>query len=1145
MDSNSRYGLSSKDALSILVNECRRSLEEHQNVNSGRLHVNDVANKFVHHYKLNYLYYILGLALLFSIGSVDLENEISFLLLGFSAILLTCVLGIYVLQTHEKKKEKQFMLTRIENLINYLQRCSGTLQYSTCIEPIMDDTWGQQCLRDGNIVNVPKMLLVENDVVLLRPGQMVPCKCQCEDGIILDSGMKYDPQVDWDPEHGIATPVKPIKAKLLETIVMDHIETCLSITSQPNILERQIHSVMNLMEKIGFLGYTLIVVGAVTVRYLYGNSQSFFGTRYIFSIMSLILLPFTCPMTPFILYIIRKWNNYVVSQSLGEESWDYNLKDYLVIFGNLTGVSVIDKKGVLSPINPSLDKVVVFRETSANSSIIIPDVLDLSSELVNDKWRLYFDSQLWLEKKEHLYPLALNLSLNSCQNLIKYHHFLDHLSCVAKDVPRTIVTTSKRCMCQFPELLGFTEQSIKQFFDIEPQWIGLYKRQPGEDPVPGLIKHRTPLEMAFCTIHTDLRSIHSHVNCQGTAGIVLDACTHVWDGKKLTPISDRLVRVVKDMYQRNSMTGYSLVLSYRATTCIIDESLKGKFVEVPINETPSVEPIASVPRSHSFDELLRDEFFAHRKLKTSSEVVDNVFSDHVLNGMIFMQYEALPNIVPFVESLENNCVRFVYFSKENELRSRIFAEKIGLEAGWNCHISLADEEEEDCRTRKDVYLASVGRNRDKWDDPVFRKRILRRIYASKSEIALSFLDCDMRISPSRQRSHTTPDKVGPMPNKAQLPTGVSAVRPHLEDVDNVPLLVGLFTDCTPIVTSEMINIMQEYGETVLLIGSALNTSNIDAFGQSDISISVTPLIDFNCHLVRPVLSNGSRYACDIAADIMALATDFHLNHDQISNLTDVIVGCRHRLESIRASLRFYLYCHLQLSMLLFLSTILFLPLMFTTQQVFLTTFIHLPVLFLGTVWTPFNPKHSVIKIASKTSSNLDRQQIISGIATFGVQFLPTTLFLIFLYFFALVRNSTMLCSFSDAVCSFGEEALLHLSTHEIRHLLGFYMVLFTGITSASWVYPMSSFWHQVPFISMPWMLSVLVCLLTQVIFSYLSGVYIHRVLSIYTLAIIILWTPVMMALNEIQKYRHIRDFNRVQRRTKLAFDTKLGMNSPY
>lgn len=44
-----------------------------------------------------------------------------------------------------------------------------------------------------------------------------------------------------------------------------------------------------------------------------------------------------------------------------------------------------------------------------------------------------------------------------------------------------------------------------------------------------------------------------------------------------------------------------------------------------------------------------------------------------------------------MEQLDHACIRFIYFSKENELRSRVFAEKLGLEAGWNCHVSLANE----------------------------------------------------------------------------------------------------------------------------------------------------------------------------------------------------------------------------------------------------------------------------------------------------------------------------------------------------------------------------------------------------------------------------------------------------------------------
>ena len=58
-----------------------------------------------------------------------------------------------------------------------------------------------------------------------------------------------------------------------------------------------------------------------------------------------------------------------------------------------------------------------------------------------------------------------------------------------------------------------------------------------------------------------------------------------------------------------------------------------------------------------------------------------------------MQYQTQTDIVQLIERLERACIRFVHFSKENELRSRVFSEKMGLESGWNCHISLLSDED--------------------------------------------------------------------------------------------------------------------------------------------------------------------------------------------------------------------------------------------------------------------------------------------------------------------------------------------------------------------------------------------------------------------------------------------------------------------
>ena len=38
-------------------------------------------------------------------------------------------------------------------------------------------------------------------------------------------------------------------------------------------------------------------------------------------------------------------------------------------------------------------------------------------------------------------------------------------------------------------------------------------------------------------------------------------------------------------------------------------------------------------------------------------------------------------------------IRFVYFSREDELQSRAFAQKLGLETGFNCYVSLSERDQ--------------------------------------------------------------------------------------------------------------------------------------------------------------------------------------------------------------------------------------------------------------------------------------------------------------------------------------------------------------------------------------------------------------------------------------------------------------------
>lgn len=100
-------------------------------------------------------------------------------------------------------------------------------------------------------------------------------------------------------------------------------------------------------------------------------------------------------------------------------------------------------------------------------------------------------------------------------------------------------------------------------------------------------------------------------------------------------------------------------------------------------------------------------------------------------------------------------VRFVYFSPRNMRRQKELASQMGIDVAWNCAISLRPLESGE-------------------DDP--------------HRMVSNYADWDVN---------------------AKLPHGIENVRKHLKEVDNVPLLVSLYTDVTKKTTKEMVSGMRK------------------------------------------------------------------------------------------------------------------------------------------------------------------------------------------------------------------------------------------------------------------------------------------------------------------------------------------------
>lgn len=338
---------------------------------------------------------------------------------------------------------------------------------------------------------------------------------------------------------------------------------------------------------------------------------------------------------------------------------------------------------------------------------------------------------------------------------------------------------------------------------------------------------------------------------QGTADIVLDCCDDFWDGKDLRPLAQQDRKRAQDFYQRNALTAYCTAFSYRPLRHGISGALSGSisnriaYLELPPesrckmrNHSADTHNTTKLSHSISTDSLL----FSETK---DEEVagVDTCFEmqcHQVFIGMVTMQYQAQTDIVQLVECLERACIRFVHFSKENELRSRVFSEKMGLESGWNCHISLLSDNNPTTNPNSPKHSANLdvnikivkndndeGRDIDTVEttDPLLLQPNLEtsKTLSSSAPGAISNQDYAINVFPSDTSLNNgelgEKDKQRPsqdsalddhcrslsvtsestehsqafrfdMSNRAKLPRGIENIRPHLEKVDNVPLQVG-------------------------------------------------------------------------------------------------------------------------------------------------------------------------------------------------------------------------------------------------------------------------------------------------------------------------------------------------------------------
>jgi len=405
------------------------------------------------------------------------------------------------------------------------------------------------------------------------------------------------------------------------------------------------------------------------------------------------------------------------------------------------------------------------------------------------------------------------------------------------------------------------------------------------------------------------------------------------------------------------------------------------------------------------------------------------------------------------------------------------------------------------------------------------------------------------------------DDLYDLSNRAKLPRGVENIRPHLEHVDNVPLLVPLFTDCTPEATKEMVTIMQENSEVVCVYGSSLNVTNIDIFLEADVSIGVMPYVPQPCVrqpvCFEPFLADGRHLSpLGLASALGSLPCSLQILRNV--SLTNIFHSASRLSENLKTALVFLLSCHLSIIMVQVLSAVCFQPPPFSGSLILWLVGFILPLLSTSLLANPTcdNSLQWTATTTSKNFKRINKTDVRDFATVFAMRFLPTCVMLPLLEMVILY----IMCLFAvppdlgECILPHGNEnstevwngyrgsyrgGLVHA-----QNLITWLLVVHLSFISASFVFPRTYIWRKMPLRNVAWALTCPIIILLQLgyfysdIQAFKSSPFSFHNTPGYVWIFGGLWAVLALFLSEMIKVYEVRKAFRQHRRSKLQFGTK-------
>ncbi|RKO99118.1 hypothetical protein CXG81DRAFT_20758 [Caulochytrium protostelioides] len=501
----------------------------------------------------------------------------------------------------------------------------------------------------------------------------------------------------------------------------------------------------------------------------------------------------------------------------------------------------------------------------------------------------------------------------------------------------------------------------------------------------------------------------------------------------------------------------------------------------------------------------------------NQRVSETVASQQTFLGAVGLRYSPRPNVGDFVEDVALAGIRFVYFSRRPERESKAFAERLGLEIDWNSCILLS------------AQGAGAG----------------------------GYLEIhDM---------------------KARLPRGVETIRAHIRQVDDVPLHVSLFAECDDPSIEEMMRIFQEYGNTTCCMGSPYRMGNSTTFATADVSFALEPIAlspQEDTHIASgrwlhaapavgglPLASqahpSGSAFA--LSAAVITMPASFRLLYDtSIFSLTQVLGEARTLAANGTQAMVFLVGAHVTIALSEWLSFALLFPPLFQGYQILWMVWVCVPLMACPLILTAPQPE---IMTQMPTKRHQSRPPLRRWLSFYVLRFALAILSTLVVYAVTLEaaigavalppaaapRAVHWLWGGLDRTRWLAwrpeEQHALRLAQQMAMVALVWYLV----VASATFVHRTARLWDAPPFRNTSWACVAPLALVAQIGFFGVSmrhtGLPLH-VVPWYAWFLAALLPLVSLPLHEWAKHLDGERWTRFQKRSKLEFNTKLGMHSP-